>query len=121
MENQDKNLAELTDKSVETDNICGLTDAEIAELKDKHGFLIVGTVTQGEAKYNAIFKEPTFKTLEASGAIAKNSEIKGTKALYDNCIVVADSEIENRDFLKLKSVECVANHMNSFSTSVKNL
>lgn len=103
------------------ENICGLNDAELAELKEKHGFLIVGTITQGESVYSAIFKEPDFKTLEATGSIAKNSEIKGTKALYDNCIVKADPEIEERDFLKLKSVECVANHMNSFSTSVKNL
>lgn len=103
------------------ENICGLNDAEITALKEKHGFLIVGTITQGESQYNAIFKEPDFKTLEATGSIAKNNEIRGTIALYDNCIVKADQEIENRDFLKLKSVECVANHMNSFSTSVKNL
>ncbi|OBW40807.1 hypothetical protein AB670_02758 [Chryseobacterium sp. MOF25P] len=102
-------------------NICGLSETELEELKEKHGFLIVGTISQGESQYNAIFKEPDFKTLEATGSIAKNNEIKGTKALYDNCIVKADHEIENRDFLKLKSVECVANHMNSFSTSVKNL
>lgn len=106
---------------MENQNICGLNETEIMELKTKHGFLVVGTVKQGESEYNAIFKEPDFKTLEATGAIAKNNEIKGTKALYDNCIIKADPEIEARDFLKLKSVECVANHMNSFSTSVKNL
>ena len=106
---------------MENQNICGFTETELVELKAKHGFLIIGTVKQGETEYHAIFKEPDFKTLEATGAIAKNNEIKGTKALYDNCIVKADPEIEARDFLKLKSVECVANHMNSFSTSVKNL
>lgn len=115
MENQKLNLDKISE------NICGLNDAELTELKEKHGFLIVGTISQGESQYHAIFKEPSFKTLEATGSIAKNSEIKGTKALYDNCIVKADPEIEERDFLKLKSVECVANHMNSFSTSVKNL
>ncbi|GAA4156609.1 hypothetical protein GCM10022217_15790 [Chryseobacterium ginsenosidimutans] len=106
---------------MENQSICGLNETEIMELKTKHGFLIVGTVKQGETEYNAIFKEPDFKTLEATGSIAKNNEIRGTKALYDNCIIKADPEIETRDFLKLKSVECVANHMNSFSTSVKNL
>ncbi|SMC75375.1 hypothetical protein [Chryseobacterium sp. YR221] len=101
--------------------ICGLTEAQIAELKAQHGLLIEGTVKQGDNEYKAIFKEPDFKTLEATGAIAKNNEIKGTKALFDNCIVAADDAIKQRDFLQLKAVECVANHMNSFSVSVKNL
>lgn len=76
-----------------------------------------------EAKhtFHAIFKEPTFDVLEATGAIGKNSEIKGTVALYDNCIIKADDEINNRDFAKLKALEGLAQHMNSFSVGVKNL
>ena len=49
------------------------------------------------------------------------SEIKGTIALYENCIVKADEEINARDFAKLKALEGLAQHMNSFSVSVKNL
>ena len=101
--------------------ICGLNETEQAALKEQYGFLIVGTVTQGETVYNAIFKEPDFKVLEATGAIAKNNEVKGTIALYENCLVKADDAINGRDFLKLKAVESVAQHMNSFSVSVKNL
>lgn len=71
--------------------------------------------------FHAIFKEPTFEVLEATGAIGKNSEIKGTVALYDNCIIEADPEIKNRDFAKLKALEGLAQHMNSFSVGVKNL
>ncbi|OXA83673.1 hypothetical protein B0A56_00700 [Flavobacterium columnare NBRC 100251 = ATCC 23463] len=102
-------------------NICGLTENEILELKKKYGFLIVGTVRQGDQEYNAIFKEPDFKTLEATGSIGEKNAIKGTVALYDNCVVVADEGITSRDFLKLKAVESLAQHMNSFSVSVKNL
>ncbi|UWY28803.1 hypothetical protein N4T20_02510 [Flavobacterium sp. TR2] len=71
--------------------------------------------------FHAIFKEPTFEVLEATGAIGKNSEIKGTVALYDNCIIKADDEISGRDFAKLKALEGLAKHMNSFSVDVKNL
>ena len=71
--------------------------------------------------FHAIFKEPTFEVLEATGAIGKNSEIKGTVALYENCIIKADDEINNRDFAKLKALEGLAQHMNSFSVGVKNL
>jgi hypothetical protein len=76
-----------------------------------------------EAKntFYAIFKEPTFEVLEATGAIGKNSEVKGTIALYDNCIIKADDDIKNRDFAKLKALEGLAQHMNSFSVGVKNL
>ncbi len=81
-------------------NICGLNETEIAELKTKHGFLIVGTVKQGETEYHAIFKEPDFKTLEATGSIAKNNEIRGTKALYDNCIIKSRSGDRSQGFFK---------------------
>lgn len=101
--------------------ICGLTENEIVDLKKKHGFLIVGTVKQGDQEYHAIFKEPDFKTLEATGAIGEKNAIKGTVALYDNCVVVADADVNSRDFLKLKAVESLAQHMNSFSVTVKNL
>lgn len=101
--------------------VCGLTTTQIDALKKKHGFLVTVEVKQGENTYNAIFKEPTFEVLEATGAIGKNSEIKGTIALYENCIVIADDEIKNRDFAKLKALEGLAKHMNSFEISVKNL
>ena len=101
--------------------ICGLSETEIQELKEKHGALILGTVKQGENEYHAIFKEPNFKTLEATGAVTERSVIRGTKALYDNCIVKADEEIEQRDLLQLKAVQAVAEYMQSFNVSVKNL
>lgn len=101
--------------------VCGLDETQIAGLRKKHGFLVTVTIQQGESTINAIFKEPTFEVLEATGAIGKNSEIKGTIALYENCIVKADDEINNRDFVKLKALEGLAQHMNSFSVSVKNL
>ena len=101
--------------------ICGLTETQIQALKKKYGFLVIVAIAQGENTFNAIFKEPTFEVLEATGAIGKNSEIKGTIALYENCIVKADDEINARDFAKLKALEGLAQHMNSFSVSVKNL
>jgi hypothetical protein len=101
--------------------VCGLTEPQIEGLKKKHGFLVVVDVKQGDKTFNAIFKEPTFDVLEATGAVGKNSEIKGTIALYENCIVKADDEIAERDFAKIKALEGLAQHMNSFSVSVKNL
>lgn len=41
--------------------ICGLTESQIQDLKEQHGFLIIGTVKQGDEEYNTIFKEPSFK------------------------------------------------------------
>lgn len=106
---------------MENQLICGLTEAEIQELKNQHGALILSTVKQGDNEYKAIFKEPNFKTLEATGAVTERSEIRGTKALYDNCIVKADPEVEQRDMLQLKAVQAVAEYMQSFNVSVKNL
>lgn len=94
------------------DKIKKTAESDLTVLKDKF---------QMENTFHAIFKEPTFEVLEATGAIGKNSEIKGTIALYENCIVKADDDINNRDFAKLKALEGLAQHMNSFSVSVKNL
>lgn len=101
--------------------ICGKTVEEIEALKEEHGCLILATVKQGDNEYNAIFKEPNFIVLESSRKISKTDEIKATKSLYNNCIVVADQEIEQRDYLKVKAVESVGKHMSSFSVDVKNL
>ena len=101
--------------------ICGLADAQIQELKQEHGILILGTVKQGEETYHAIFKEPNFTVLESVGAISAKSEVKGSVALYDNCVIAADDAFKTRDFLKLKAIETLAKHMNSFSVEVKNL
>ncbi len=101
--------------------ICGLTAEEIEGLKSQHGCLILATVKQADNTYNAIFKEPSFKVLEATRKIAKSNELQGSKTLYNNCLIVADEAFETRDYLKLKAVESVGKHMESFSTEVKNL
>lgn len=101
--------------------ICGLSEVQIQELKQEHGVLILGTVKQGEETFHAIFKEPSFQVLESVGAISEKSEVKGSVALYDNCVIAADEAFKTRDFLKLKAIESLAKHMNSFSVEVKNL
>ena len=101
--------------------ICGLSEAQIEELKQEHGVLILGTVKQGTESFHAIFKEPNFTVLESVGAISAKSEVKGSVALYDNCVITADEAFKTRDFLKLKAIETLAKHMNSFSVDVKNL
>ncbi|MDB0602638.1 hypothetical protein PL373_16170 [Tenacibaculum maritimum] len=106
---------------MENQNICGLTPIEIEELKEKHGFLILASITQGENTYHAIFKEPNFNVLESTRKMSQNNEIKATTALYKNCIVKADEAISTRDYLQLKAAESIGAHMQSFSTKVKNL
>ena len=101
--------------------ICGLSEDQIEELKQEHGVVILGTVKQGKDTFHAIFKEPNFTVLESVGAISAKSEVKGSVALYDNCVIVADEAFKTRDFLKLKAIETLAKHMNSFSVDVKNL
>ncbi|MCH4832839.1 hypothetical protein E5F92_009190 [Flavobacterium columnare] len=53
-----------------------MTDAQIEALKRQHGFLVIVDVVQGGTTYNAIFKEPTFAILEATGSIGKNNKSK---------------------------------------------
>ncbi|WP_233860994.1 hypothetical protein [Tenacibaculum piscium] len=111
----------MANDKIVNDKICGLSVEEIENLKAKHGCLILATVKQADQKYHAIFKEPNFVTLESARTIGQTDEIKAAKTLYNNCIIVADLAIENRDYLRLKAVESVGKHMQSFSVDVKNL
>lgn len=101
--------------------ICGLDAQGIEALKEKEGFLILATVKQGGETYQAIFREPDFKILESTRKITASNELAGAKALYNNCMVLADKEFEDREYLRLKATENIGLHMESFSTEVKNL
>ncbi len=109
--------------------ICGLDAAGIEKLKETEGFLIHGFVKQNIGTpekpdfiiHRAIFREPDQKIMEAVGAISKTNEARGALAMYNNCMVKADPAIEARDLLKIKAVEAVVKHINSFSVDVKNL
>ena len=101
--------------------ICGLSEVQIEELKQEHGVLILGTVKQGKETFQVIFKEPSFKVLEAVGKISEKNEVQGSLSLYNNCVVIADEAFNTREFLKLKAIESLTKHMNSFSVEVKNL
>lgn len=101
--------------------ICGLDNTRIEALKAEHGFLILGTVKQGENTYHAIFKEPTTKVMKAVETVEKTDKLQASINMFNNCIVKCDDEINKRDYLKIRSVESVVKHMQSFSVEVKNL
>ena len=102
--------------------ICGLNAAAIAALKAKHGYLFVVTVSDGESNYNAICKEPTMEAIESSSTVgAASGDMKGSMVLYDNCLLHADTDIQNRYLLKMEVLKEITAKMQSFKTSSKNL
>lgn len=101
--------------------ICGKTLSEIEELKEKHGALVLIEVKEGDQTHRAIFKEPTFKVLEAVNKISKSDELKGVQTAYDNCVVVADDAIQTRDLLKVKAVSTLMERVQNTTAQAKNL
>lgn len=101
--------------------ICGLSAEEIEHLKEQHGALVLVSVNFEGEKYQVIFKEPTFKQLEALTAISKSNEMKAVQTAYVNYIVKADEEIEKRDMLKAKAVEALMARMQKITAEAKNL
>ena len=95
--------------------ICGLDTAQIEELKAERGALVLVNVTYEGNTHQAIFREPTFKDLEAI------HKMKGLRSAYDNCIVKADEEIEGRDMLKIKAVSALMERVQKTSSEAKNL
>lgn len=101
--------------------ICGLDTAQIEALKQEKGALVLIEITAQGKLHKAIFREPTFKDLEAINKISKSDEMKGLRTAYDNCIIKADEEIENRDMLKIKAVSALMERVKKTTAEAKNL
>lgn len=101
--------------------ICGKTPQEIQQFKNEKGALVLVEVNSEGKKYQAIFKEPSFQTLEAINKISKTDEMKGLQVAYDNCIIACDPEITQRDLLKIKAIEGLMVRVQKISSQAKNL
>ncbi|MBP7174008.1 MAG: hypothetical protein KBA33_08100 [Cloacibacterium sp.] len=101
--------------------ICGLSATEIEQLKEEKGALVLIDVDYQGKKHQVIFREPSFKDMEAVNSISKSNEMKGLQAMYNNCIAIADSEVEKRDLLKIKAVESLMTRVQKISAEAKNL
>lgn len=101
--------------------ICGLAPEEIQNLKEEHGELVLVEVSAEGVTHQVIFKEPTFKHLEAITKISKTDEVKAAQAAYINYVVKADEAIEKRDLLKLKAVEALMVRVQNTKATAKNL
>jgi hypothetical protein len=99
----------------------GLSAEDIAKLKSEHGFIFLVTVKDGEDEYQAICKEPTVEILEATAALGKVSELKGSMALYDNCCLKADVMISNRFGLKSAVIKEISLKTTTITATTKNL
>lgn len=101
--------------------ICGLDTAQIEALKQEKGALVLIEITAQGKLHKAIFREPSFKDLEAMNKIAKTDEMKGLQTAYANCIIKADTEIETRDLLKIKAVSALMERVQKTTAEAKNL
>lgn len=109
------------DNSLKEETICGLSMAEIQTLKEEHGELVLVEVEADGQTHQVIFKEPTFKHLEAMTKISKTDEVKAAQVAYLNYVVKADKAIEGRDMLKLKAVEALMLRVQRTKATAKNL
>jgi hypothetical protein len=101
--------------------ICGHSQEQIAALKAKHGFIFLASIADQDNTYHAICKEPTMEAMQASQAIGKTDELKGSMVLYDNCVLAADDAIAGRFLLKVQVIKALGEKMNSLSVTTKNL
>lgn len=118
---EDKYTFVEDNKATEPATICGLTPEEIQNLKEEHGELVLVEVSAEGVTHQVIFKEPTFKHLEAITKISKTDEVKAAQAAYINYVVKADKAIEKRDLLKLKAVEALMVRVQNTKATAKNL
>ena len=101
--------------------ICGLTPDQLNELKAKHGRLSLVTVTEGDDKYEGIFKEPTMDALSAITALSKQDEVKASLALFDNCLLSCDEVMKKRPRVRLSAIAQLSEIMKPLEGHIKNL
>jgi hypothetical protein len=99
---------------------CGKTIEEIHAMRMQHGHLFIVEVRDEDDVFHAVCKEPTLQVMEATQSISKTNEAKGAMTLYNNCVVLADEEIKNRDLLKLQVAAAIGDKIISLRSSVKN-
>lgn len=101
--------------------ICGQTALQIATLKQKHGNVFLTTVTDGNAKINAICKEPSMEVMEAVKTIGETSETQASIALYDNCVLHTDECVKHRFPVRMKIVLAISLKIAALQAETKNL
>jgi hypothetical protein len=101
--------------------ICGLTEEAIKNLKQKHGSIFLVTISDEAGAYQAVCKEPSMEVFQATQALMKTDEMKASVAIYDNCVLERDEEIEKRFVLKLQVAKAIGERLSKVQVSSKNL
>jgi hypothetical protein len=108
---------------MEQKKYCGHTLEELKAMRNKHGRMFIVEVTEettGEA-FTAVCKEPTMEIMQAVQAASAGDELKATKLLFDNCVVMCDEPVKKRFILTAKVAASITEQLNRFRTDVKNV
>lgn len=99
----------------------GLGEAQIEQLKKKHGKLVRIDVVDGEDTHVGYFKRPDFATIKAVTHVAKTDEIKAGEVMFDGCWVGGSAELRKDALLFMAVQKQLGTMLNSCMSSLKNL
>ena len=98
-----------------------LTEEELKELTAKHKYLKVAVVQDGDASFEALFKDPTENTIKACNAMEKKGDDTGSvNVLYEDCVIAADQEIKDNYIYRTQVAKLIATRLTEVKASVKN-
>jgi hypothetical protein len=108
---------------MEEKKYCGLTLEEVRAMKSKYGKIFIVEIEEelSKEKFTAICKEPTMEILQAITTASGGDDLKASKLVFDNCVVVCDEPIRERFVLKAKVAATVTEQLNKFKAEVKNV
>lgn len=101
----------------------GVTEEQIAAWRNQHGRVAEVEVVDPDFQeiHKGWFRRPDMKTMQMFSAMAKNNEIKGAEALFDNCWLGGSQLMKTDAVYKLQGLGALQNIFGKCVSSIKNL
>ena len=117
-----KNKQTMEDKKETTQN-GGVTPEQIEGWKQLHGRVYEVEVEDPDTgeTFKCYFKRPDMKTMEAANALSKQSEVKGSTVLFENCWLGGADAIKNDAIYKMEAMGALAGIFGKCVHRLKNL
>ena len=98
----------------------GLSDAELASALTKNPAALEIAVEDGDKKYYALCRYPSFNHLTVFENLGKQDKnLEAIESLFSNCVIAADSEIKENDVYKMQVVTAITSQISTLKGFVK--
>ncbi len=124
MNNKEKQIESAAEQVAQITEINGgVTAEQIEAWKNQYGRVVEVSVTDEEfgERHIGYFRRPDMKTMQASTAVAKNNELKGSEVVFDNCWLGGSPMLQSDAVYKMDAMGSLGSMFGRSISRLKNL